>query len=99
MKLGTVWTPEKIEETFAGTGVGRKTICQIIKDHGIDHKTAQQRLKEGGIKANDDDKIKELPFAKRHFVPDFCVRLKFQSSKYYMYSCLPRRSGRSYWGG
>ncbi len=60
MKPGTVWTPEKIEETFAGTGVGRKIIGQIIKDHGIDYKTAHQRLKEGGIKANDDDKIKEL---------------------------------------
>ncbi len=36
MKPGTVWTPEKIEETFAGTGVGRKIIGQIIKDHGID---------------------------------------------------------------
>jgi len=60
MKSGAAWTPEKIEESFAGTGVGRKTIGQIIKDHGLDHKTAHQRLKESGIKAKDDDKIKEL---------------------------------------
>ena len=60
LKPGAAWTPEKIEETFAGTGVGRKTIGQIIKDHGLDHKTAHQRLKESGIKAKDDDKIKEL---------------------------------------
>jgi hypothetical protein len=61
---GAAWTPEKIEETFAGTGVGRKTIGQIIKDQGLDHKTTHQRLKDRGIKAKDDDKIKEL--AVRH---------------------------------
>jgi len=60
MQPGATWTPEKIEESFAGTGVGRKTIGQIIKDHGLDHKMAHQRLKESGIKAKDDDKIKEL---------------------------------------
>jgi len=60
MKPTMALTPEKIEETFAGTGVGRKTIGQIIKALGLDHKTAHQRLKESGIKAKDDDKIKEL---------------------------------------
>ena len=64
LKPGAAWTPEKIEETFAGTGVGRKTIGQIIKDHGLDHKTTHQKLKDRGIKAKDDDKIKEL--ADRH---------------------------------
>ena len=60
MKPGSVWTPEMIEETFAGTGVGRKSIGQIIRDHGLDHKTVYQRLKGAGIEAMDDDKIKEL---------------------------------------
>jgi len=64
IKPGAAWTPEKIEETFAGTGVGRKTIGQIIKDHELDHKTTHQKLKDQGIKAKDDDKIKEL--ADRH---------------------------------
>jgi hypothetical protein len=64
MKPGATWTPEKIEETFAGTGVGRKTIGQIIKDHELDHKTTHQKLNDRGIKAKDDDKIKEL--AERH---------------------------------
>ena len=45
MKPGSAWTPEMIEETFAGTGVGRKSIGQIIKDHGLDQKTVYQRLK------------------------------------------------------
>jgi len=31
-------------------------------------------------------KLKEI-FAKRHFLPDFGVKLKFQSSKYSIYSC------------
>jgi hypothetical protein len=64
MQLGTSWTPEKIEETFAGTGVGRKTIGQINKDHGLDRKTTYQRLKDRGIKAKESEKIKDL--ADRH---------------------------------
>jgi len=64
MKPGAAWTSANIEETFADTGVGRKSIGQIIKDHQLDHKTVHQRLKERGIEAKDDDKIKEL--ADRH---------------------------------
>ena len=60
MKPGSVWTPDMVEETFAGTGVGRKSIAQIIKNHGLDPETVYHRLKEGGIEAKDDDKIKEL---------------------------------------
>jgi len=64
MESMAAWTPEKIEETFAGTGVGRKTIAQIIKEYGLDRKKAYQRIKEEGIKAKDTDKIKEI--ADRH---------------------------------
>lgn len=60
MKPGSAWTPEMIEETFAGTGVGRNSIGQIIRDHGLNDKTVYQRLKESGIEARDDDKIKKL---------------------------------------
>ncbi len=60
MKPGSVWTPAMVEETFAGAGVGRKSIGQIIKDHGLDNKTVYQRLKDSGIEARDDDKIKKL---------------------------------------
>ena len=60
MKPGAVWTPGMVEETFAGTGVGRKSIGQIIKDHGLDPKIVYRRLKKGGIEAKDDDKIREL---------------------------------------
>jgi len=64
MRPGSVWTPEKVEEAFAGTGVGRKRIEQIIRDHGLNNKSVYQRLKVAGIEAGDDDKIKEL--ANRH---------------------------------
>lgn len=60
MKPGAAWIPEKIEEIFAGTGVGRKTIGEIIKDLGLDPKTVHERLNRVNIEAKDDDKIKEL---------------------------------------
>ena len=60
MKPGSVWTPEKVEEAFAGTGVGRKSIEQIIRDHGLDGKMVYLRLKESDIEARNDDKIKKL---------------------------------------
>jgi len=60
MKPGSVWTPEKVEEAFAGTGVGRMSIEQIIRDHGLDEKMVYLRLKESGIEAGNDDKIKKL---------------------------------------
>jgi hypothetical protein len=58
------WTPERIEETFAGTGVGRKSVSWITEEMGIDPDTAYQRLKQTGIEAGADDKINEL--AERH---------------------------------
>lgn len=56
----SAWTPEMVEEAFAGTGIGRKRIGQIVKEYGLDAKTVYRRLKEGGIDAGDEDKIKEL---------------------------------------
>ena len=60
IKQGAVWTPEIIASTFAGTGVGRKSVGQIVRDHGLDHKSVYQRLRAAGIEAMDDDKIKDL---------------------------------------
>jgi len=60
LQPGSIWTPEMIEETYTGTGVGRKSVGQIIRAHGLDPKTACQRLKGSGIEARDDDKIKDL---------------------------------------
>lgn len=60
MMPGSAWTAERVEEVFAGTGIGRKSIGQIVRDYGLDDKTVYRRLKEGGINAGEDDKIKEL---------------------------------------
>jgi hypothetical protein len=57
---GPAWTPERVEATFAGTGIGRKRIGQIVRDFGLNNKTVYQRLRENGIDAGEDDKIKEL---------------------------------------
>ena len=60
VKSGLVWTPGMVEETFAGTGVGRKSIGQIIGAHGLEPEAVYHRLKEGGIEGKGDDKIREL---------------------------------------
>jgi hypothetical protein len=60
VKPASVWTPGMVQETFAGTGVGRKSIGQIIGTHGLEPEAVYHRLKEVGIEAKDDDKIREL---------------------------------------
>jgi len=64
MKSDTVWTAEKIEEVFSGTGLGNKTIGQIIKDMQLDPKKVYQRLKAAHIEAEDSDTMKKV--AKEH---------------------------------
>jgi hypothetical protein len=64
MKPGATWTVEKVEETFSGTGLGNKTIGQIIKDVGLDPNITYQRLKVINIEAKDGDKFKSV--AEKH---------------------------------
>ena len=60
MKPGNTWTPEKVEETFSGTGIGNKTIGQIIKELELNSSKVYQRLKAIDIEAKDDDRFKSL---------------------------------------
>jgi hypothetical protein len=60
VKSGETWTADKVEETFSGTGLGRKTIGQIIEELGLDSDTAYKRLKAANIKAQKDDRFKKL---------------------------------------
>jgi len=60
MDSGTLWTTEKVEETFSGTGIGNKTIGQIIKELDLNPSKVYQRLKAVGIEAKDDDRFKSL---------------------------------------
>jgi len=60
LKPGAIWTAEKVEETFSGTGVGNKTIGQIIKEMELDPGKVHQRLKAINIEAKDEDRLKSL---------------------------------------
>ena len=60
MQPGAVWTLEKIEEYFSGTGLGNKNIGQIIKEMELAPDKAYRRLKEAGVEAEEDDKLKQL---------------------------------------
>ncbi len=60
MTSGAVWTAEKIEETFSGTGLGNKTIGQIIKEMQLEPDRVYQSLKGAGMEAKEGDKIKNL---------------------------------------
>ncbi|MDX2447012.1 MAG: DUF4405 domain-containing protein [Desulfobacterales bacterium] len=64
MKPDAVWTAGKVEEVFSGTGLGNKTIGQIIKDMHLDPKKVYQRLKAANIETKDDDTMKQV--AKEH---------------------------------
>ena len=57
---GEKWTAENVEETFAGKGLGKKTLGQIIKELELDSTKVYQKLKNLEIEANDEDKIKSL---------------------------------------
>ena len=63
MTSGAVWTAEKIEEVFSGTGLGNKTIGQIIKEMQLEPEIVYQSLKGAGVEARDDDKMKQLATA------------------------------------
>ena len=60
MQPGAVWTPEKIEEYFSGTGLGNKSIGQIIKEMELAPDKVYLRLKNAGVEAEEDDKLKQL---------------------------------------
>jgi hypothetical protein len=60
MKPGATWTAEKVEETYSGTGLGNKTIGQIIKEMDLDPSKVYQRLNAINIEAKDEDRLKSL---------------------------------------
>ncbi len=60
MRPGTTWTAENIEETFSGTGLGNKTVGQIIKEMELNPGKVYQRLRAIEIESNDEDRLKSL---------------------------------------
>ena len=60
MVPGEKWTAEKVEETFAGKGLGKKTLGQIIKELELDSSKIYQKLQNLDIEANDEARLKSL---------------------------------------
>lgn len=60
MERAEKWTAETVEETFASTGLGNKTIGQIVEEMELDTEKVFQRLRAIHIEAKNDDKLKAL---------------------------------------
>lgn len=60
VKLPATLTPEAVEETFAGSGIGNKSIPDICAKLGLDPKTVLARLAKKGIKADSETGLKPL---------------------------------------
>jgi len=60
MKPGGLWTADTVEKTFAGTGLGNKTLGQIIKDMELNPSKVYQRLKIAKIEIQDNDRLKNI---------------------------------------
>ncbi|OGP66225.1 MAG: hypothetical protein A2170_14675 [Deltaproteobacteria bacterium RBG_13_53_10] len=56
---GTVYTPEMVDETFSGMGVGRKTLAEMCKEAGIDINQAKEKLRKINIEMKDDETMKD----------------------------------------
>jgi uncharacterized membrane protein len=61
---GAAYTAEAVEEQFEGTGVGRKTLAEIIEITGVDQETAAHRLAGTDIEADADETLRRI--ADRH---------------------------------
>ncbi len=53
------YTPEKVEEKFAGTGIGMKSLAAICKQTGMDMAQAKERLAKNQIDMRDGETLKE----------------------------------------
>jgi hypothetical protein len=54
------FTPELVEEKFAGTGIGQRALSWMIEDIGMNPEVARQRLSKNDIKASDDETLKQI---------------------------------------
>lgn len=53
------FTPEMVEERFAGSGIGRKTLTQITSENGISMREALMKLEAQGIKIKKNEAFKD----------------------------------------
>jgi hypothetical protein len=55
----TLFTPELVEEKFAGTGIGNKELSWLLDEIGIDKTLARERLLRNNIAIADDETLKK----------------------------------------
>jgi len=61
-----IYTADGVERRFEGTGIGRKTLAEMITVAGVSRKTALLRLAQIGIEAGMDETLRRI--ADRHGV-------------------------------
>jgi hypothetical protein len=52
---GLAFTPDLVDEKFAGTGVGRKTLGDMIRQTGLDPAKAKERLAKNKVEMKDEE--------------------------------------------
>ena len=52
---GPSFTPDLVDEKFAGTGVGRKTLGDVIQQTGVDPTKVKERLARNKVEMKDDE--------------------------------------------
>ncbi len=53
------YTPDKVEEEFAGSGIGRKRFADLCGELNLDISLIRKRLQDKGIKIKDDETLKK----------------------------------------
>jgi hypothetical protein len=64
IETGTKFSPEQVEERFAGKGIGRKTLKQVAAENGINIEQAVKKLEAKNIKIGENEPFKDA--AARH---------------------------------
>lgn len=57
---GVKYTASVVEERFAGTGVGQKTIDEIAKKERLNPAVLQKRLRDAGVQFSADETLKDI---------------------------------------
>ena len=53
-------TPEDVEARYAGSGLGRKRLAELLEQVGLDQATALRRLEKAGVSAGPEDNLRQL---------------------------------------
>lgn len=65
---GGAFTPDLVEEKFAGTGVGRKTLGEVIRQTGVDPAAVKERLAKSRMQMKNEETFHDAA-ARRKVTP------------------------------